>query len=640
MAMAVILGDPVHRHHLPRRRASTSSRSRAQADRHLPGRAARLRRHDRVLPVPGVHGAAAVPGRQHQLQRVPAPGRGPGRGRLHAAPVRVPRRPARVLDGILDARRRRRLLVIVGGGSTHVLIPLYAVGVFIDFTITQTGMVRHWLSTKDQGWRYRLSINAFGRRADRRRRDRRHVGQVHVGRLARPRPDPDSSSGSCCSSAASTTGRPSELRGPRRPGLRPAASRAAGRDPGQRHQPVGGPGGDVRHVARDRSVAAPGGLRHRRPRGGGALRERWERQLPGVPLVIVESPYRALVGPVVTYLDVLDMAWPPDREAPITIVVLPEYVARHWWDRLLYNQTGQAPEGALVGREHTVIADVPYRRSDRQPRVATRRSARGRSEPAHDRRTQAHQGPEARGPAGPRRTPALAVLPLHGTRPAGRQAGGLPTHDTARGGALARSSRPSFGRPLANEEEIGERLPKKLALPIFSSDAISSSAYATEEILRVLVLAGASALFLSIEVAIAITVLLAVVSFSYRQVCRAYPSGGGAYVVARENLSQTAGLVAAAALFIDYVMTVAVSTASAVSQAYSVWPVLYDIRIEIALASIALITVGQPPRPAGVGQHLRAPDVPVRRHGAADDRPRRRPHRRPARCPRCRTRPT
>ena len=94
------------------------------------------------------------------------------------------------------------------------------------------------------------------------------------------------------------------------------------------------------------------------------LRERWERQLPGVPLVVVESPYRALVGPVVTYLDVLDMAWPPDRETPTTIVVLPEYVARHWWDRLLYNQQAKRLKASLVGREHTVIADVPYRRSD------------------------------------------------------------------------------------------------------------------------------------------------------------------------------------------------------------------------------------------------------------------------------------
>jgi hypothetical protein len=82
-----------------------------------------------------------------------------------------------------------------------------------------------------------------------------------------------------------------------------------------------------------------------------------------VPLVIVESPYRALVGPVVTYLEVLDRAWPPDKEAPITIVVLPEYVAKHWWDRVLYNQSAKRLKAALVGREHTVIADVPYRRS-------------------------------------------------------------------------------------------------------------------------------------------------------------------------------------------------------------------------------------------------------------------------------------
>ena len=148
-----------------------------------------------------------------------------------------------------------------------------------------------------------------------------------------------------------------------------------------------------------------------------------------------------------------------------------------------------------------------------------------------------------------------------------------------------------FGRRLSNEEEAYERLPKKLALPIFSSDAISSSAYATEEILRVLVLAGAGALMLSLEVAIAITILLTVVSISYRQVCRAYPSGGGAYVVARENLGPLFGLIAAGALLIDYVMTVAVSTASAVAQVYSVVPALYDLRIEIALISIALITI-------------------------------------------------
>jgi hypothetical protein len=98
------------------------------------------------------------------------------------------------------------------------------------------------------------------------------------------------------------------------------------------------------------------------PEAGDALRRKWERQVPGVALVIVESPFRALVGPLTAYLDVLDQTWPADEPDPITIVVLPEYVAKHWWDRLLYNQSAKRLKSALVGREHTVIADVPYRR--------------------------------------------------------------------------------------------------------------------------------------------------------------------------------------------------------------------------------------------------------------------------------------
>ncbi len=148
-----------------------------------------------------------------------------------------------------------------------------------------------------------------------------------------------------------------------------------------------------------------------------------------------------------------------------------------------------------------------------------------------------------------------------------------------------------IGRPLASEEEIGERLSKRLALPIFSSDAISSSAYATEEILRVLVLAGAGALMVSINVAIAISVLLAVVAISYRQVCNAFPTGGGAYAVARQELTPILGLVAAAALLIDYVMTVAVSTSSAMDQLISIVPGLDFIRIEVAVLVIMAITV-------------------------------------------------
>ncbi len=162
---------------------------------------------------------------------------------------------------------------------------------------------------------------------------------------------------------------------------------------------------------------------------------------------------------------------------------------------------------------------------------------------------------------------------------------------SALGRTLVRWKAWLIGRPLASEEEIGERLSKRLALPIFSSDAISSSAYATEEILRVLVLAGAGALLVSIEVAIAISVLLAVVALSYRQVCNAFPGGGGAYAVARQELRPILGLIAAAALLIDYVMTVAVSTSSAMDQLISILPGLELLRIETAVGAIALITI-------------------------------------------------
>ena len=172
-----------------------------------------------------------------------------------------------------------------------------------------------------------------------------------------------------------------------------------------------------------------------------------------------------------------------------------------------------------------------------------------------------------------------------------KQAASMPLTPAGRFGFRVRSL--IFGRPLANEEEIGERLAKKKALAIFSSDAISSSAYATEEILRVLIVAGAAgALAYSIGVSIAIALLLTIVSFSYRQVCRAYPGGGGAYIVARTNLAPIFGLIAAAALLIDYVMTVAVSTASAIQQIQSILPAAYDYRIEIAFVSISLITIG------------------------------------------------
>src|SRR4051812_28517335 len=170
-----------------------------------------------------------------------------------------------------------------------------------------------------------------------------------------------------------------------------------------------------------------------------------------------------------------------------------------------------------------------------------------------------------------------------------KEAASAPT--TGVGKTLAGVRGYLFGRPLASEEELGERLSKTKALAIFSSDAISSSAYATEEILRVLILGGAAALAIGVEVSIAISILLVAVAFSYRQICIAYPTGGGSYTVSRRNIGQTVSLIAASALLIDYVMTVAVSTSSAVEQIVSAFPVLFDVRVEIGVAAIGLIAI-------------------------------------------------
>jgi amino acid transporter len=160
------------------------------------------------------------------------------------------------------------------------------------------------------------------------------------------------------------------------------------------------------------------------------------------------------------------------------------------------------------------------------------------------------------------------------------------------GRAYMRIRRALIGAPLATEQEVDERLNKKKALAIMSSDAISSSAYASEEILNILVLAGVAALALTLPIAIAIAALLAVVAISYRQIGYAYPSGGGAYAVGSANLPKIFALIAAAALLIDYVMTVAVSTSSAVEQIYSAFPPLYSVRVEVSVVAVGLILLG------------------------------------------------
>ena len=143
------------------------------------------------------------------------------------------------------------------------------------------------------------------------------------------------------------------------------------------------------------------------------------------------------------------------------------------------------------------------------------------------------------------------------------------------------------GSPLATAQARHERLSKASALAVFSSDALSSVAYATEEVLLILVLAGTAALTYSIPIGIAIVVLIAVVVSSYRQTILAYPQGGGAYIVTKDNLGTLPGLIAAGALLIDYVLTVAVSVAAGVAAITSAFPVLYDYRIPLGVLFIA-----------------------------------------------------
>ncbi|WP_295777036.1 APC family permease [uncultured Microbacterium sp.] len=146
-----------------------------------------------------------------------------------------------------------------------------------------------------------------------------------------------------------------------------------------------------------------------------------------------------------------------------------------------------------------------------------------------------------------------------------------------------------IGEPLTSEELEGQLLPKKMALPIFASDALSSVAYAPQELLMILLIGGTAFLALSPWVAAAVVALLIVVVLSYRQLIKAYPSGGGDYEVARTNLGEKAGVVVAAALLVDYILTVAVSVASGVDNIISALPNLDPWRVELAVGFVVLI---------------------------------------------------
>ena len=156
-----------------------------------------------------------------------------------------------------------------------------------------------------------------------------------------------------------------------------------------------------------------------------------------------------------------------------------------------------------------------------------------------------------------------------------------------------------IGKPLETADLPHQAISRPVGLAVFASDALSSTAYATEEILIILALAaGGSATFagllpfeISIPIALAISVLLAIVTISYRQTIYAYPNGGGAYIVARDNLGELPAQIAGAALLTDYILTVAVSVSSGVAQIASGIPQLLPWRVELAVAVIVLITV-------------------------------------------------
>ena len=243
------------------------------------------------------------------------------------------------------------LLIIAFGGDTRTLIPLYAVAIFGDFTISQSGMIIHWLRYRTRGWQLRLITNFVGAVI---------TGVILVVVAWTREPEslvvlvvvPIIVAGMWfIRREYDTVATELELRDDQvfaAPSKRnrviipvPGLSRAV-----------------VQSVQFGRSLSDDVIAVHITPdlEEAEALREQWERRLPGVPLVIVETPYRSLVLPFLHYLDVMA----PHVDGVVTIVVLPEYVPRHWWDRLLYNQTANRVKRALVGRPDTVVADVPY----------------------------------------------------------------------------------------------------------------------------------------------------------------------------------------------------------------------------------------------------------------------------------------
>jgi len=148
-----------------------------------------------------------------------------------------------------------------------------------------------------------------------------------------------------------------------------------------------------------------------------------------------------------------------------------------------------------------------------------------------------------------------------------------------------------FGKPLATAEAPHQTIGKLIGLAVFASDALSSTAYATQEMLVILIAAGTEAMAYSIPLSFAIVVLLAILTISYEQTIHVYPNGGGAYIVSRDNLGELPAQTAGATLLMDYILTVSVSISSGVAQIVSAYPELLPYRVGIALAMVALIMI-------------------------------------------------
>jgi amino acid transporter len=148
-----------------------------------------------------------------------------------------------------------------------------------------------------------------------------------------------------------------------------------------------------------------------------------------------------------------------------------------------------------------------------------------------------------------------------------------------------------IGRPLATADAAHQTIGKRVGLAVFASDALSSTAYATQEILVILAVAGMAGFSYAFPISVAIIILMAIVTFSYQQTIYAYPNSASAYIVSRDNLGQLPAQIAGAALLTDYVLTVAVSISSGVAQITSAFPFLFDHRVALAVSLVLLIMI-------------------------------------------------